>query len=123
MTISEVVIDSRNLKRYIDAAVRREVKRYFSDANSFDIFANFFAPAIQRLYGYKLETPIQRLAHAIRKGDKNKAFELTDKIVSYAQSNLPNHRISGGDYDNEIRNLKFYGKGIKTNLNDSSMFD
>lgn len=112
-----------NLKRYIDAAVRREVKRYFADASSFDIFATSFVPVIRRLYGYKLDTLIQRLANAIRKGDKRKTSELTDKIVSYAQSNLPNYRISGGDYDDEIRKLKFYGKGIKTSLNDPSMFD
>lgn len=105
-----------NIKRYIDEAVRREIKRYFADASSFDIFANAFVPAIQGLYGHKLETPIQRLANAIRKGDKNKTAELVDKITSYAQSNLPNQKISGGDYDDEIRKLKFYGKGIKNNL-------
>ncbi len=109
-----------NIKRYIDMAIRREIRRYFADASSFDIFANSFVPAIEGLYGNKLETLMQRLANAIRKGDKNKTAEFVDKIISYAQSNLPNHRISGGDYDNEIRKLKFYGKGIKNNLNDPS---
>lgn len=112
-----------NLKRYIDAAVRREVKRYFADANSFEIFANFFAPKIQKLYGFKLETAIRNLANAIRKGNKNKTIELTDKIMSYAQNNIPNYRISGGDYDDEIKSLKFYANGIKTSFNSPSMYD